>query len=407
MNYSKINHLFCITLQIISLLQCIIIIKTYSWPIGFGGNARRTSQVIPTDTLPSSTIHEPYEIWKKETGSRIESSVSLNIEASKDPLGYIANTNGQMICFHLISGAFSWVVSTSAIITSSPLIFQDTVYISNSQRIYAINKMNGRTKYTIKKPVISSPVISNDGKFLIFGDMDGNIYGAIDGKIIWTYKVSAGIYSSPAISYDDKTVVFGSDDKFVYALNVNTGTFKWKTETESVVRSSPAISTTGNVYIGSGFGDGNLYCLKLSDGKIKWKYQTGNGISSSPSISSDNTKVFVGSSDNYIYALDAFNSHLLWKVKTEADVESSPALSEDGSVLYQGSNDGHIYAIEIESGNIRFKYYIRNAITSSIALSRGGEIMFFGSNTVLYSIGSGRLNQYGEFKQDESVNVDL
>ncbi len=68
-----------------------------SWPIGFGGNAQRTSQVIPIDTEPSSTIFKPYEIWKAVSRGRIESSVSLNTEASKDPLGYIANIEGDVM----------------------------------------------------------------------------------------------------------------------------------------------------------------------------------------------------------------------------------------------------------------------------------------------------------------------
>ena len=379
-----------------------------SWSTGFGGNPQRTSQVIPTDTFPSSTISRPYEVWKKRTVGQITSSAVLNIEDSIDPLAYITDDVGNIICFQLTSGIFSWVVSTSYTINSSPLVFEDMLYVTTSERLYAIDKIQGARKYTIEARVESSPVISVDGKVLIFGDLDGRVYGcnAENGKIIWTYKAGAAVRSSPAISGDDKTVVFGCDDKYVYALEVTTGTFKWKTGTRSIVRSSPALSTT-HVYIGAGFGDGRLYCLRMSDGSIVWEYQTGNGISSSPSISSDGSTVFVGSSDNNIYAIDAFSSVLKWKVETGADVASSPTLSTDGSLVYQGSNDGFMYAIKVKTGEIVWKYDVKDPVTGSVALSRGGEIMFFGAGKNIFSVGSGRFNQYGELKQDGSLHVDL
>ena len=94
-----------------------------SWSTGFGGNPQRTSQVIPTDTFPSSTISRPYEVWKKRTVGQITSSAVLNIEDSIDPLAYITDDVGNIICFQLTSGIFSWVVSTSYTINSSPLVF--------------------------------------------------------------------------------------------------------------------------------------------------------------------------------------------------------------------------------------------------------------------------------------------
>ena len=96
-----------------------------------------------------------------------------------------------------------------------------------------------------------------------------------------------------------------------------------------------------------------------------------------------------------------------WKVETGADVASSPTLSTDGSLVYQGSNDGFMYAIKVKTGEIVWKYDVKDPVTGSVALSRGGEIMFFGAGKNIFSVGSGRFNQYGELKQDGSLHVDL
>ena len=111
-----------------------------SWSTGFGGNPQRTSQVIPTDTFPSSPISRPYEIWRQRTVGQIGSSATLNVEDSRDPLAYITDDIGNIICFRLTSGIFTWVVSTSYPISSSPLVFEDMVYVTTSERLYAIKR---------------------------------------------------------------------------------------------------------------------------------------------------------------------------------------------------------------------------------------------------------------------------
>ena len=110
-----------------------------SWSTGFGGNPQRTSQVIPTDTFPS--CFETIRSGKRTVG-QITSSAVLNIEDSIDPLAYITDDVGNIICFQLTSGIFSWVVSTSYTINSSPLVFEDMLYVTTSERLY-IDKIQG------------------------------------------------------------------------------------------------------------------------------------------------------------------------------------------------------------------------------------------------------------------------
>src|SRR5690606_28771224 len=70
--------------------------------------------------------------------------------------------------------------------------------------------------------------------------------------------------------------------------------------------SSPVLSLEGKeltIFIGS--TNGYLYALDVQNGTLKWKFKTNGPIRSTPSLY--NGKVFFGSWDTYIYALDQKN----------------------------------------------------------------------------------------------------
>jgi outer membrane protein assembly factor BamB len=64
------------------------------------------------------------------------------------------------------------------------------------------------------------------------------------------------------------------------------------------VRSSPAITRNGTIYIGS--ADNRLYAVG-ADGKLKWKFTTGGQVFS-PTVADDGT-IYVQSGDGKIYAI--------------------------------------------------------------------------------------------------------
>ena len=78
----------------------------------------------------------------------------------------------------------------------------------------------------------------------------------------------------------------------------------WKFATSGAVWSSPAIDSTGDVYIGS--LDFNVYCIDGSTGSLVWTYSTQGGVQSSPAIGA-NGLLYIGSSDGNVYALKGSN----------------------------------------------------------------------------------------------------
>ena len=87
--------------------------------------------------------------------------------------------------------------------------------------------------------------------------------------------------ASPAVA--EQTAYFGSTDGIFYAVDIETGSLKWKFETHVRITSSAAVDN-GTVYFES--YDGNLYALTASTGQLKWKFATAGvvGVLGAPSL---------------------------------------------------------------------------------------------------------------------------
>ena len=207
------------------------------------------------------------------------------------------------------------------------------------------------------------------------------------------------------------------------------GEFVWSHATGNYVKSSPAVTAGGLLYIGS--SDAKLYCLNATSGATVWRYSASGAIDlSSPAISADNSTIFFGALDfrvrgwlagwcragcgewrasrvqlcqrsaaasacargvapprpqhhhcpphpcpAQVYALTAATGALLWTVPTGATIFASPAVGNDGRV-YIGSHDARIYAIAGVSGVVAWTFNTTGTIYSAPALSVDGTILY-------------------------------
>jgi len=194
------------------------------------------------------------------------------------------------------------------------------------------------------------------------------------GILKWKLKLEGKI-TSPAIS-SDGTIYLGSGFS-LYAITPE-GEVKWKYPTGYYIESSPAIAEDGTVYIGS--SDSCLYAI-TKDGNLKWRYKTANHIISSPAIGKDGT-IYVGSDDSCLYAINP-DGTLKWRYKLGERIRSSPAIGKDGTV-YLGCNDSCFYAINPDS-TLKWKYKTEGGIVSSPAISEDGIIYVGSKDGYLYA----------------------
>jgi outer membrane protein assembly factor BamB len=155
-------------------------------------------------------------------------------------------------------GSEKWNFNAGTGVWSSAAIGLDgTVYVGAGSALYALSPVNGQRKWSFATSgqVNSSPAIATDGTTYV-GTNNGVLYAvSAAGTELWHLQVpSQGIRSSPAVGADG-VVYFKSTLRQVFAVG-SAGSIQWIVNTEgtsfSDVQSSPALSTGGRLYVGSG-----------------------------------------------------------------------------------------------------------------------------------------------------------
>ena len=277
------------------------------WDYSAGGNFRRSSPALADDgTLYiGSSDGNLYALnadgtqkWAAPTGADIKTHPAIG----GDGTIYFGNDAGTLYALRP-DGTTRWTFAAGDTIRSSPAIVGDTLVVfgSHDGGIYAL-RMDGTVAWNAFTggPVKASPAVGQGGDIIV-GSFDGFVYslrhhgelswatfvdrkvrasaaigfqGKIyfamdtdvvcfhdDGDTCWVYPTLGEVLSTPAVYTDladtSETVVCGSDDGNLYAIN--DGSLIWSIPIGSAVRSSPAIGSSGQIYVGA--NDGNLYSL--------------------------------------------------------------------------------------------------------------------------------------------------
>ncbi|MEI6519541.1 MAG: PQQ-binding-like beta-propeller repeat protein [bacterium] len=194
----------------------------------------------------------------------------------------------------------------------------------------------------------------------------------------WSFNTGNYIRSSPAISTDG-TIYVGSGDKKIYAIKPD-GSELWNYNVGAIIEwSSPTVCIDGSILIGS--YDKKLYSIN-SNGSKKWEFLTGDQITSSPVITSDGS-IYFGSGDNKLYALNIDGSKK-WEFTTGGRIGSTPAIGKDGTI-YFGSLDKKLYALS-PNGTKKWEFVTGNWVYSSPSIDSNGTIYFGSGDNKLYAL---------------------
>lgn len=236
-------------------------------------------------------------------------------------------------------------------------------------------------------PQIDEPVVGGRNSTMYKGDPAHT--GYVDErlefplKLSWKYlsEVSPDNPSSPAIK--DGVIYFGGGSR-LYAVNAETGTFRWcypATETlTSSIRTSPVVGE-GMVYFGA--GDGRMYAVSTEDGSLVWSFVTRSSISSSPVLVGD--VIYFGSDDRRLYALDARTGAMKWPggFWTKAGIAAPPAVA--GGLVYFMSTDTIMYAANTVSGQLSWATRIGSGSRQTTPVVADNVVYVAAGNT-LYAL---------------------
>lgn len=305
------------------------------------------------------------EIWRYNTYGPVESAATV-----LDGVVYVGGFHSHAVfALNAYTGALIWnsPVASAGLTISSTLVANGLVYVdvfmysSNmGGELYALNASTGVQVWNYQPIawISSSPALWNDIIYITQSTGDVTALNATSGDLIWSSHITnSEEFSSPTLS--DGMVYVGTQDELIYALNALTGKTVWTHTLEGGADSCSAVAN-GRIYVATTYGGnsisgvhaGGVCALEAITGISIWNTTIGSIMNSSPTVADG--VVFVGSDDIHpsflpsigdghsVYALNATTGSIIWSFSTGGAVDSSPAIAS--GVVYVGSDDGNVYA---------------------------------------------------------------
>ncbi|MDI9244827.1 PQQ-binding-like beta-propeller repeat protein, partial [Marinobacter sp. CHS3-4] len=165
------------------------------------------------------------------------------------------------------------------------------------------------------------------------------------GLAKWSAETGGAIRSKVALDSDGNSYAV-EQNGMLYALDQN-GQQLWSLDLGSPSQSSPEILSDGHLVVGT--DSGKLLKISLTSPAEPQTLLTADGaIATTPAVSATG-QVYVGSDDGHVYSIDPVSGDMLWKLDLGAPVRSSPRASSDG-LVYVGTDGGEVFAIHAETG---------------------------------------------------------
>ncbi len=286
--------------------------------------------------------------------------------------------------------------SLSTTYYTMPAYWNSVIYVgawdptqSSKNGVYAIKTADGSAYWTNPPTcpgycnyntsqinTYAAPIVGNAGavEAVFVGDTGGNIYAFDTTKTIptalWSHNLGTmGLYSTPAYWTDgtDAWVYFAmvasnpinskiykvfasSGFWFGPPFGVHSNPWAWPAVgTVEGFYSSPAVDSSGNVYVGC--DNDNVYSISLTE-TMNWTFTAGDVVRSSPAVATlgGTHYVFVGSNDGNLYALNANTGAQIWNYQVGVPgyaALGAPAISRDGLVYFgSGSLSANMYIFQ-------------------------------------------------------------
>ncbi len=192
------------------------------------------------------------------------------------------------------------------------------------------------------------------GGVVYVGGFDDHLH-ALDlatGTAKWKYKVGGerpDAIKAP-VGVHDGAVYAGTVDGTYHCVDATTGKPRWRVEVGAGVTSGPNFHG-GDVLFGA--DDETLYCLSRADGKVRWKFQIAGGpVHGTPAVTAG--KTFAAGCDSTLHVLDAATGKELTGVDLKGQVAGSGAV-RDG-IMYVGTMSGEVVAVDLAKPEVKWTY---------------------------------------------------
>ncbi|HET6383000.1 MAG TPA: PQQ-binding-like beta-propeller repeat protein [Armatimonadota bacterium] len=166
------------------------------------------------------------------------------------------------------------------------------------------------------------------------------------GILKWAFRTGGRVRSSPAVS-GDGVVYVGSENGFVYAVDSTTGEQRFAVPIPDAASSPGVEGPDGTVFVGT--ANGFLHAADSGTGDLRWSCKLGYGVVH-PLLPGPGVMGYVRSGGR-LYGVDTTAGHVRWTVPLGR--RSSPLLLDDA--LYVGSRT-HVRALDAITGEERWAF---------------------------------------------------
>lgn len=225
---------------------------------------------------------------------------------------------------------------------------------------------------------VNSPPTVADGRVFVTTFIEAFCLAADRDEVLWRGPEMDGTHGSPTVS--DGTVFvnsggFKSVSPQLRAFDAKTGTERWRYDTGSVSKSTPAVAEE-RVFVNSRDG---LHAVDAANGERLYTVPETGGEWSTPAVL-DGTVYVVASRDeaDELFAIDAADGSVRWKHRSAA-LESEPPVVADGRV-YVPSEDG-VVTLDSADGTKLTGLGGRGA-----PVARVGDVVYAVERGVLYAL---------------------
>ncbi|GCE21625.1 outer membrane protein assembly factor BamB family protein [Dictyobacter kobayashii] len=273
----------------------------------------------------------------------------VGLAAQQDRV-FVSSLNSFVYALVAVDGTIIWQHEID-LASGMPTIAGETIYVPSST-IYALNTKDGVERWNLstKGVVTSVPVIVDNTLYI--GSYDNNIY-ALDienGQARWTYQTDGRVYIDPIVDQGTVYAGAGNDGPCLLALDAQSGELKWQNSV-FVDSMSQLLVHEGLLYVCQ---RDHLVGLDPKNGRPVWKYP---GINNASLLASRHT-LYVAASSGDVYAFDCTRHRLLWRQKLRTLTIGQPShMKLIADELYVGFNEhgrgqhGTVHAINVLTGS--------------------------------------------------------
>ncbi len=241
-------------------------------------------------------------IWMYQTGGGIGDEPALSADGE---LLYVGSDDGFLHALRAVDGSVVWRTEMRGALGDAPLIAADVVYIvTENDVVEAFDRRSGEALWRFERqPTEGFYVTEHAGltladRRLLTGFTDGAVVALDpgDGRVLWTRETAADapaarsaddlrftdVDTTPVV--DGDTVYVASFAAGLYALEVSSGSVRWRREEWTGVTSiSPA---PGGLLILSS-GDLGVLAVRARDGERLWATPVTRGAPTATRVAGD------------------------------------------------------------------------------------------------------------------------